>query len=156
MTFRELPLAAAPPDLGVAAWSALLRTHAAVVRVIEQQVEAATGLPLSWYDVLLELHGADGGQLRMQELSGRVVLSRTRVSRLVDDLVDAGLVQRIPDPADGRAKLARITDEGTQALRRTAPTYLAAIGEHFSRHLSDDQLDAIHAGLHQVLDAHHR
>lgn len=139
---------------GVAAWSAFLRTHARVVRVLEQEVEAATGLALSWYDVLLELDAADQGRLRMQDLANRVVLSRTRVSRLVGEIAAAGLVERVPDPTDGRATFAVITDDGRQQLRAAAPTYLRGIREHFVAHLSTSQVEAIRGGLEQVLAAH--
>jgi len=139
-------------DLGVAAWAALLRTHAAVVRLLERRVQQTTGLPLSWYDVLLELNAAEG-RLRMQQLAERVVLSRTRVSRLVDEMVVAGMVAKGSDPVDGRATLAAITARGRQALREAAPVYLAGIREHFSRHLDHDQLRAVRAGLEQVLAA---
>lgn len=142
-------------ELGVTTWSMLLRTHAAAVRTIEREVEDSTGLPLSWYDVLLELNAADQGRLRMQELAARVVLSRSRVSRLVDEIARAGMVDKQPDPADGRAALAVITGPGRQELHRTAPVYLERIRANFSSHLSQDQLQAVHDGLEQVLAAHH-
>ncbi len=142
-------------ELGVTTWSMLLRTHAAVVRTIEREVEDATGLPLSWYDVLLELNAADQGRLRMQELAARVVLSRTRVSRLVDEMVRAGMVDKQPDPADGRAALAVITERGRQELQRAAPVYLERIRANFSSHLSQGQLQAVHDSLQQVLAAQH-
>src|SRR5512132_368599 len=66
------------PD-GTAAWAALLRAHAAVVPKLERRL-ADTGLPLSWYDVLLVLNAAPGRRLRMTELGSRAVLSRERVS----------------------------------------------------------------------------
>lgn len=140
-------------DLDVQAWSAFLRAHARVVRTLEQEVEATTGLPLSWYDVLLELSAADGGRLRMQEVAARVVLSRTRVSRLVDEIERAGLLTRAPDPADGRATFATITKEGRRRLRSAAPTYRDGIRRHFGDHLTRTQLRAIRDGLEQVLDA---
>jgi DNA-binding MarR family transcriptional regulator len=149
-------LPSTPADLGVATWSVLLRMHAAVVRTIEREVEEATGLLLSWYDVLLELDAADGGRLRMQELAGRVVLSRTRVSRLVDQIVRAGMVDRHPDPTDGRAAFAVITDRGREALRAAAPVYLDRIRANFTQHLSRRQLEAIHDGLGRILAAHDR
>ncbi len=66
------------------------RAQARLVPLLDREVQAATGLPLNWYDVLLELHSA-GGRLTMTEVADRVVLSRTRVSRLVDELAHAGL-----------------------------------------------------------------
>lgn len=141
-------------DPGIAAWTALLRTHATVVRILERQTETKTGLPLSWYDVLLELNAAEGRRLRMQQLAERVVLSRTRVSRLVDEMVEAGMVEKTSDADDRRSTLATITDLGRRSLRNAAPVYLDGIHEHFTQHLDESQLHAIRTGLERVLDAH--
>jgi hypothetical protein len=66
-------------------WAALLRVHAAVVPRLERAL-AQERMPLAWYDVLLELNSAPDRRLRMTDLSARVVLSRERVSRVVDEL----------------------------------------------------------------------
>ena len=113
----------------------------------------ADAIPLNWYDVLLELHGADG-RLRMQELGERVVLSRARVSRLVDELVAEGMVRREPDPKDGRATFAVMTTTGASALRAAAPHYLAGIERHFTSHLTPSEQRSITKGLTRVVDAH--
>jgi DNA-binding MarR family transcriptional regulator len=138
-----------------AAWRDLLLAHHRSVRAIEAALDAAGAIPLSWYDVLLELRAAPDG-LRMQELGERAVLSRTRVSRLVDELEAAGLVARRPDPDDRRAAIASITPAGEAAFRATAPIYLAKIDEHFNAHLTARQREAIAAGLKRVVDAHAR
>ncbi|KQV75595.1 hypothetical protein ASC61_11600 [Aeromicrobium sp. Root344] len=138
----------------VAAWQAVLRAQNRALRAIEQDLQDRKLIPLSWYDVLLELNAAPDRQLRMQDLAARVVLSRTRVSRLVSELERAGYLERVPDPDDGRATLARITPEGRAARRAAAPVYLAGIEQHFSRHLTAAQQDAIAKGLQRVVDAH--
>lgn len=143
----------ADPD-PVAAWRAVLLTQDRVVRAIERDLAAAGLIPLTWYDVLLELRSAPNGCLRMQVLGARVVLSRTRVSRLVTELEGEGLVVRRPDPDDGRATLATITPRGIEAFRRAAPVYLAGIDEYFNRHLTVVQQRAIVSALQRVLDAH--
>jgi DNA-binding MarR family transcriptional regulator len=137
----------------VTAWRALLMAHSRAVRAIEADLEALGSIPLGWYDVLLELQAAPHG-LRMQDLGERVVLSRTRVSRLVDELEAAGLVMRRPDPSDGRATIASITAAGRQAFRATAPVYLAKIDEHFNRHLNVRERGVIAKALTRVVDAH--
>ena len=136
----------------VTAWSAVLRVHAAVVPRLERELVAA-GLPLSWYDVLLELNAAPERRLRMTELGGRVVLSRERVSRVVDELERAGLARRERNPDDGRSLLAVITDDGRARLRAAAPTYLAGIQRHFGAHLTDDEARAVGAALGRVAEA---
>jgi DNA-binding MarR family transcriptional regulator len=140
-------------DDSVAVWALFLRTHAAVVHRLDRELLAATGLPLSWYDVLLELDAAPDRRLRMRELGDRVVLSRSRVSRVVDELAHKGLVRREPDPADRRGAHAVLTDAGRTELRRSAPVYLAGIHEHFARHISARQRATMQAGLRQVLAA---
>jgi DNA-binding MarR family transcriptional regulator len=138
----------------VAAWRAVLLAQSRAVRAIERDMEAAGAIPRGWYDVLLELNAAPDRQLRMQDLAARVVLSRTRVSRIVSELQDQGLVERHTDPDDGRAALATITPAGRAALKRAAPVYLAGIEEHFNRYLSPTDKRAVATALQPVIDAH--
>jgi DNA-binding MarR family transcriptional regulator len=140
-------------DGGVLAWAALLRCHAALVPAVSRRVYRETGLPLAWYDVLLELQAADGGRLRIQELGERVVLSRSRVSRVVDAMVQDGLVMRVEDPEDRRSTFAVLTPEGHDRFRRVAPVYRLAIEEHFVAHLSAAEQKAIARGLERVITA---
>jgi DNA-binding MarR family transcriptional regulator len=139
-------------ELGLAAWSLLLRTHAALVPRLGRELERRCHLPLAWYDVLLELNSAPRRRLRMQELGNRVVLSRTRVSRIVDELAAAEMARREPDPDDRRGSYAVLTDSGRQALRDAAPVYLAGIAEHFTSRLSDDELRYLRSALTRVVD----
>jgi DNA-binding MarR family transcriptional regulator len=136
----------------VAAWAALLRTHAAVVPRLERKL-AEHGLPLSWYDVLLVLNSAPGRRLRMTELGAGVVLSRERVSRVVTELERAGLVAREANPDDGRSWFAAISPAGRSRLRAAAPVYLAGIEEQFGRHLSDAEVRTLTRALGRVVTA---
>lgn len=140
-------------DDRVSAWRAMLRAHSVVLKAIDADLAAADLLPLHWYDVLLELNAAPDRRLRMAELGDRVVLSRSRSSRVVDELVHRGLVERTPDPADRRVSFARLTPAGRQALRRTAPAYLASIDDHFTRHLSAAERATIARALERIVVA---
>ncbi|MDQ3871074.1 MAG: MarR family winged helix-turn-helix transcriptional regulator [Chloroflexota bacterium] len=141
-------------DDRVEAWRRLLVAHAAALGAIEADLEAGDQIPLPWYDVLLELDAAPGRRYRMQELAEHVVLSRSRVSRIVDELQREGLVVREPDPSDGRASLAVLTEHGRAALRRAAPVYLASIERHFTSHLSDRDRRQLVDALGKVIAAH--
>jgi DNA-binding MarR family transcriptional regulator len=138
---------------GLAAFAALLKVQAAVVRKLEERLEEHRLVPIAQYDVLLELNSAPGRRLRMQQLSDRVVLSRSRVSRVVDEMVQAGLVRRDPDPDDKRAAFAVITDDGRAALRKAAPVYLQGIEDEFLSHLTVGERKALERSLRKVLDA---
>jgi len=138
--------------LGADAWGALLRVHAAVVPTLDRELQAAGRLPLAWYDVLLELNSAPGRRLRMSDLGEKVTLSRTRVSRLVDELGTAGLVSREANPDDRRSAYAVITAQGRTALRGAAPVYLGGIREHFADILSAQELRTITSALDRVIE----
>lgn len=142
-------------DEGVATWSALLRAHAAVLRRVETELAQAKGLPLAWYDVLLELEHAPDRRLRMQELGNRAVLSRTRVSRIVDELVAADLVERVADPDDRRGSYAALTRAGRSRMRRAAPAYLRAIDEEFTSRLTDEELTVLRSACEDLLEDNH-
>ena len=148
------PSAVTPDPLspGVRAWAALLRAHAALVPVLDRELQAVAGLPLAWYDVLLELSVAPERRLLMTELSARVVLSRTRVSRVVDELERAGYVERQAHPSDRRSTYAAMTAAGRRRFRAAAPVYLRGIADHFARHMSATELTTIAAALDRVLD----
>jgi DNA-binding MarR family transcriptional regulator len=139
------------PDDAVAAWGALLKVHAALVPRLDRELQEAHGLPLTWYDVLLELNSAPHRRLTMGQLGEVAAVSRTRVSRVVDELVTSGLVRREANPDDRRSAHAALTTRGRDQLRRASPTYLAGIARHFSDHLEDRQAAAIADGLQQVL-----
>jgi DNA-binding MarR family transcriptional regulator len=137
-------------QLAADAWGALLQTHAALVPELDRSLRSHSGLPLAWYDVLLELSAADDGRLRMSELAQRAVLSRTRISRVVDELVLAGLVTKEPNPVDARSWYALITTEGRQRFEASAPHYLGQIEQRFAAGLTDDELRTIARALRRV------
>ncbi|MEV6633223.1 MarR family transcriptional regulator [Actinoplanes sp. NPDC051470] len=135
-----------------AAWAGLLRVHATLVPLLDRELQSACGLPLTSYDVLLELNSAPGRRLSMGELGQVAVVSRSRVSRVVDQLAAEGLVVREVNPDDKRSAYAMITDAGRKRLRGAAPVYLAGIKRHFTDHLGADA-SAVAAGLERVLAA---
>jgi DNA-binding MarR family transcriptional regulator len=139
----------------VAAWACLLRVHAALLPKLERELTRA-GLPLTWYDVLLVLNAAPDRRLTMGELGARAVVSRERVSRVVQELERAGLVERSPNPDDKRSSYAQISSEGRHRLAAIAPVYLAEIQAHFTGHLSDREIVAVANALGKVLAAGER
>lgn len=143
-----------PPEdtvLAAQAWGALLRVHAALVPALDREMQAAHRLPLAWYDVLLELNSASDRRLRMSDLGERVVLSRTRVSRLVDELAAVDLVEKVANPGDRRSAYAALTTKGRNVFRQAAPDYLQSITEHFGDALTRAELLTIRDALDRVL-----
>ena len=133
------------------AWESILRVHALVLPRLERVVLAETGTSLAWYDVLLELNSA-GGRLTMGQLGDRVVLSRSRVSRVVDELAEAGLVAREPNPLDRRSAFAVLTTAGRKRFLAVAKVYPPAIDTELGR-VDDATLARVAAALKAVLAA---
>src|SRR5690242_9942237 len=137
-------------------WGALLKVHAALVPRLDRELQEAHGLPLTWYDVLLELNSAPERRLTMGQLGAVTAVSRTRVSRVVDELQRAGLVAREPNPDDGRSAFAVLTPAGRATLRKAAPTYIAGVTRRFTDHLDAGEAEVLAGALRKVLDADRR
>jgi DNA-binding MarR family transcriptional regulator len=131
-------------------WRTFLRAHAQVMRELERELFADTGMPLGWYDVLLTLAEAPERRLRMAELADRVLLSRSGLTRLIDRLQAEGLVRREPSPDDARGTFTVLTAEGIGRLRRAAPVHLAGIQSHWLAHFNDDELRELGALLRRA------
>ncbi len=139
-----------PTQDQLAAWRVFLEAHARITGLLARELQERAGLPLAWYDVLVQLSEAPGGHLRMTELANRVLLSKAGLSRLVDRMAAAGLVDRQACPSDRRGTDLLLTQRGTSALDLAAPIHLAGVWEHFSRHLSPEETAAIAGGLARV------
>ena len=136
-----------------AAWAALLTVHAVVVDAIEARLKAAQLPPLAWYDVLWALERAPDTRLRMAELAERLVVSRYNVTRLIDRLEAARLVEREPALDDARGAYAVLSAAGKATRRRMWPVYAGAIDELFLCHLSAREKQTLEAALGKVLAA---
>jgi len=140
-------------EFHLAAWRALLNTHAAVIDLIEHELAEAEQLPLAQYDVLLTLLEAPGHRLRMHEIADAVVLSRSGLTRRIDRLETQGLLVRERSTADRRGAYAVLTHEGEETLRRAWPIYAQGIQRHFASLLSETEVKTLTEVLERVLAA---
>ncbi len=124
------------------AWRSFLQAHAAVVRRLEVDLARVHGLPLGVYDVLVQLVEAPDHRLRMTDLAGAVLLSRSGLTRLVDRMVREGYLTREPDPADARGVWAVLTDRGYERLRSASATHLAGVSRYVVDRLEPQELEA--------------
>ena len=118
----------------------MLRVHAALMKELDTDLASGHGLSLSTYEVLLFLADAPGGKMRMAQLADSVLLSRSGLTRLVDRLERAGLVEREPCPSDQRGFNALITAEGREVFDTARQTHLTGVRERFLSHFSEDDL----------------
>jgi DNA-binding MarR family transcriptional regulator len=125
------------------AWRGFLRVHARLVRELDRELQAAHGLQLHAYEVLLFLDGAPGGRLRMSELADSVLLSQSGLTRLVDRLVRDGLVDRERCDDDRRGLYARLTPAGRRAFRAARATHLRGVRDRFLSRFDEAEQDAL-------------
>jgi len=136
----------------MAAWRGFIGAHARVLANLSRELQDEESLPLTWYDVLVQLSEADEQRLRMQDLAARVLLSQSGLTRLVDRMEGAGLVERVRCAEDGRGMNARLTPAGLETLRRTYPTHLRGVRTWFSDLLSDEEAAVLARALGRVAE----
>src|SRR3954468_9335879 len=108
-----------------------LRVHAALAKQFDAELERNHGLPLSSYEVLINLQAAPDRRLRMADLADRALLSRSGMTRLVDRLERQGLLARDTCASDARGCFAVLTEEGEALLSKARATHLEGVRERF-------------------------
>lgn len=140
-------------DERITAFGMLLEAHAAVTAVVNRELEAAAGMPITWFELLIRLSRSPGQRLRMSELAGQVGLSHSGLTRLVDRVIDAGLVRREACPEDRRGAFAVLTPAGGVALDSALDDHLASIERHLVAPLGAEGVARLTDLLRTVRDA---
>ncbi|MEO6857723.1 MAG: MarR family transcriptional regulator [Solirubrobacteraceae bacterium] len=125
----------------LAAWRGFLQVHAGVTQALDAQMRAEHGLSVSAYEVLMFLDDAQDHRLRMSEIAGRVLLSRSGLTRMVDRLVRLGYVTRCAAESDGRGLFAELTEAGLEMVQVARLTHRGGVRRFFFDRLNTtDQL----------------
>jgi DNA-binding MarR family transcriptional regulator len=133
------------------AWRGLLRVHAQLSKALDAQLDAAHGLQLTSYEVLMYLSDAEGGRMRMNDLAASVLLSRSGLTRLVDRLERDGYLERCSCAHDARGAFAVLTPAGREKLDAARETHLAGVRQLFLSHFSEEELDVLGDSWDRVL-----
>jgi DNA-binding MarR family transcriptional regulator len=129
--------------MGAEALFALLHIQTNVVRPIDDAFDAAHGTGISGFELLARLSRMHPDGASVRYLSEQVVVSPSRVSRLADEFVGRGWLERAVSPQDGRLSLVRLTASGRAALAAMEQTFAQALQTHFLDHLSQEQLASL-------------
>lgn len=138
---------------GLDAWRTFLRAHSRLMRELERDLRDQHGVTLGDFDVLVQLAEAPRGRLRMCELADAVLLSPSGLSRRVDRLQRAGVVERRRASEDARNVEARLTAEGKRLLRRLRSTHRAGVRDEFEARFAADELETLAELLGRLADA---
>jgi DNA-binding MarR family transcriptional regulator len=130
-------------------WRVFLETAYALIDILDAELQAERGITLRWYDALVHLEEAEDG-LRMNELAGRILFSKSGLTRVIDRMEESGLVRRERSGNDRRVVKVFITPGGLEALQAARRVHRRGIQEHFVQHLEEPQLEAIARALENV------
>jgi DNA-binding MarR family transcriptional regulator len=137
-----------PP--AVKAWTRFLRAHATTTRVLNAQLQTQHGLTLNDYEALQVLACAEGRHMKRVDLARRLVLTPSGVTRLLEGLEQAGLVERVACPSDLRVVYAQLTDAGAAKLREASCGHEGSIRTLMEEHLSPAEIDQLSNVLAKV------
>src|SRR5438128_6462962 len=149
---RKGPSLSSPSPERLRAWRLYFESALALVDVLDAELERDAGIPMRWYDALVQLEETPGG-LRMNELAERILYSKSGFTRVVDRMEEAGFVQRVRPENDRRSILVVLTDQGRNTMEQARRHHRHAIEQHFSRHLSDTDIRALTRAL-ETLSTH--
>jgi DNA-binding MarR family transcriptional regulator len=136
----------------LAAWPTFLKAHSNIIKALEREMEEDQHLPLNWFDVLAWLSHAPDGRLRMQVLADSIYLSNSGLTRLLDRMAAAGLVERQTCPDDRRGWYAVITTQGRRAFESAFPRHTQAVEKYFLNCFTEDEAEVLQSLLARLTE----
>jgi DNA-binding MarR family transcriptional regulator len=121
------------------AWRGYLQSHASILRALDAELVAEHGMTTRDYEVLLYLAQAEDRKLPMSALAESTMLTRSGITRLIDGLVEAGLIERVSCNKDARVSYAQLTEVGYEKLREAGCTHIASIRRLFLEHFTPEE-----------------
>ncbi|MDA4105680.1 MarR family winged helix-turn-helix transcriptional regulator [Mycolicibacterium holsaticum] len=108
-------------------WRGYLDSTRLLLRALDRQLEVTAAISFADYEVLGLLSEAPQRRLRMSEIAGAAVTTRSGVTRAVNRLAHAGWLRRVPCPEDKRGLFAELTEAGFAKLQSAAPGHVATV-----------------------------
>jgi DNA-binding MarR family transcriptional regulator len=125
-----------------------VRAYVSTTRILSAQLQTEHGLTINAYEALLVLSQEPDKRLKRVDLARRLLLTPSGVTRMLDGLEDAGLVERAFCASDRRITYAQLTEDGSDKLKQAAGAHVASIHELFEGQLSEAEIRK----LSEVLD----
>jgi DNA-binding MarR family transcriptional regulator len=125
------------------AWVGFLETYKRLTRALDAELDGRHGLTLSAAEVLGRLAATQEHCMRLSRFATVTGLSLSRISRIVDSLVQRGLVIRRGREDDARAVEAHLTAVGLELTREAQASHFASVQASFFDQLSPDELTTL-------------
>ena len=133
-----------------AAWRAYIVSSLRLMAVLDRDLQQKTGLPMSYYEILVLLSEAPDRELRMTELAEATHSLPSRISHAISRMEKSGLIERRNCPGDRRIWYAHLTEEGYRVVTAAAPLHVSAVREHLIDHLDGKDLEDLHRVFSKV------
>jgi DNA-binding MarR family transcriptional regulator len=133
------------------AWRLFFESGLALNDVLGTELERETGIPMRWYDVLVQLEESPEG-IPMNALADRILYSKSGFTRVIDRMEEAGLVARDRPQHDRRTILVVLTNNGIEMIEHARRYHRDGIDRHFSQHLSEDEVEALTRALEKIVE----
>ncbi|MFG3293564.1 MarR family winged helix-turn-helix transcriptional regulator [Streptomyces sp. NPDC048179] len=108
----------------MAAITSIMRAQQILLAEVDAVVKPY-GLTFARYEALVLLTFSKAGELPMSKIGERLMVHPTSVTNTVDRLVKSGLVDKRPNPNDGRGTLATITEKGREVVESATRDLMA-------------------------------
>ena len=131
MSLMKAPLTVSDEML-ITSFGRLVEVHSRVGQQLGRSLEQQCGISHSMFEVLLRISRTAGGQVSMSALADQVALTTGGITRLVDRMIAAGLVQRVPCPTDRRVSFAALTAAGRATLAEASRVHGANLRRAFA------------------------
>jgi DNA-binding MarR family transcriptional regulator len=109
-------------------WLRMLSCTTKIEAEIRGRLRTEFGITLPRFDLMAQLERHPEG-LRMGELSRRMMVTGGNITGITDQLEQENLVQRVPDPKDGRAFSVKLTAAGRAAFAQMAEVHERWVAE---------------------------
>ena len=129
-----------------------MRAHASSVRMLGARLQAEHGLTVNDYEALYVLSRAEEGRLKRVELARRLLLTPSGITRLLEGLERAGLVERVACPEDLRVSYAQLTDAGRERLEAASCAHEGSVRSLLEEHLDAAEIEALAETLGKLPD----
>jgi DNA-binding MarR family transcriptional regulator len=133
-------------------WRSFMTAFHGLNEQLVRQLQRDSGMPHTYYEILVALSEAPDRTLRMSELAGRRGSSRSRLSHAVARLEEAGWVCRQGCPTDKRGSYAVLTEKGFAALEAAAPGHVTEVREQLFDKLTPEQVEQLGEISKAILD----
>jgi DNA-binding MarR family transcriptional regulator len=130
-------------------WEGISRAHCSITTAIEKDMLPATGISLSWYEVLSHLSEAPDTRLRFQDLARVVGISDSGASRRLNQMIKAGLIERFLCASDRRGVYALMTDKGKATYVKAHAVFVRSI-ERNLKQLEPGEAELVQTALSRL------